>query len=94
MSISTILGDIAQGLGSIVPKFFAAIFDAFINLFCIVTETGSGESLVRTVSGLNALGSVALAFIVLAICYWILPTVVGFLRMRVSSKKKRRATAK
>ena len=89
MSIGQILTDIGTGLASIVPSFFGAIWEGFAVLFLTYTEAEG----VMTVTGFNALGSICIAFVILAICYKILPAITSFLGKRISASRKRRAKA-
>ena len=83
--ISTILTDIASGLGTLVPAFFKALLDGFTGLF------------VETVEGavsLTPVGEVAITFIIIGMVYKIAPTVVGWLRLSMAKRKRRKARAK
>lgn len=84
---TTILTDIVTGLGTFVPAFFKALLDGFVALFVSPASDGGTISL-------TAVGGVALVFIVIGITYKILPTVVGWLRLRVRARKAKRARAK
>lgn len=92
MGIGQILTEIGQGLTSFVPSFFLAIWDAFKSLFLTVTTTGEGASAVETVTGFNMLGGLCLAFVILGICYRIIPIVGSFLNKRIASYKRRKAS--
>lgn len=78
--ITSIFTDIATGLGSLVPAFFGALLEGFETLFI----TGTGESI-----ALTPVGQIAVVFIVIGMTYKIMPTVVGWLRLRASRRKKR-----
>ena len=85
--ISEIFTDIATGLGDLVPAFFGALLEGFTKLF-LVTTTGEGST---TVTKLTPVGEVAIVFIVIGMVYKILPTVVGWLRLGISKRKRRKA---
>lgn len=86
---SDIFTDIATGLGELVPAFFGALLEGFTKLF--LTTTGEGAS---AVTKLTPVGEIAIVFIVIGMVYKIMPTVVGWLRLGVSRRKRRRATRK
>lgn len=89
--LSTIFTDIASGLTSFIPAFFGAILLAFQILFMNPTTVDG----VTTYSGLSPIGEIAIVFITMGIAYKVLPTVVGWLRLRVRAyKRARRAKAK
>ena len=88
MGIADIFGDIAEGLTSFVPAFFAAIYEAFISLFCVVTPGSDGAA--DTVTGFNALGIMAIAFLVIGMVYKILPAVSGFIGRRMAARRSRK----
>lgn len=90
MNIGQILTDIGSGLASIVPSFFGAIWEGFATLFLTYTEAEG----VMTVTGFNALGSLSLAFTILAICYKILPAVTSFLGKKIKAARRSKARAK
>ncbi len=85
--ITEIFSDIATGLGSLVPAFFGALLEGFTKLF--ITTTGEGAS---AVTKLTPVGEIGVVFIVIGMCYKILPTVIGWLRLRVAARKKRKAS--
>ena len=78
--ITSIITDIASGLGALVPAFFKALLDGFTSLFI-----DSSAEVVK----LTPVGDVAILFIVIGMVYRIMPTVVGWLRLRASRRKKR-----
>lgn len=83
--ISSILTDIASGLGTLVPAFFKALLDGFTGLF---VATGEGSV------SLTPVGEVAILFIIIGMVYKITPTVVGWLRLSMAKRKRRKARAK
>lgn len=85
MSISGVIGDIATGLGDLVPAFFKALLDGFTSIFLVTAEGGA--------TTLSPVGQVAIVFICLGICYKVLPTVIGWLRLYASKRKTRRKKA-
>ncbi len=87
--ISTVLGDIASGLGTLVPAFFKALLDGFTGLF--VVTTGEGAS---AVTNLTPVGDIAIVFIIMGMVYKITPTVVGWLRLSMRKRKARKAKAR
>lgn len=89
MGIADIFGEIAEGLTSFVPAFFAAIYEAFISLFCVVTPGSEGAA--DTVTGFNALGIMAIAFLVIGMVYKLLPAVSGFIGRRMAARRSRKA---
>lgn len=83
---SDIFTDIATGLGELVPAFFGALLEGFTKLF--LTTTGEGAS---AVTKLTPVGEIAIVFIVIGMVYKIMPTVVGWLKLGISKKKKSKA---
>lgn len=84
--ISTVLGDIATGLGTLVPAFFKALLDGFTGLF-IATGTEGAVTL-------TPVGEIAITFIIIGMVYKIAPTVVGWLRLSMAKRKRRKARAR
>lgn len=87
--ISTVLSDIATGLGTLVPAFFKALLDGFTGLF--VSTTGEGAS---AVTKLTPVGEIAIVFIIIGMVYKIAPTVVGWLRLSMRKRKARKSKAR
>lgn len=87
--ISTVLGDIASGLGTLVPAFFKALLDGFTGLFVITTGEGASA-----VTKLTPVGEIAIVFIIIGMVYKIAPTVVGWLRLSMRKRKARKAKAR
>ncbi|MBQ0099313.1 MAG: hypothetical protein KBS91_02060 [Firmicutes bacterium] len=85
---TTILGDIATGLGTFMPSLAKALLDGFLGLFFIATE-GTGGAITYTIS---VLGEVTLVFVVTGMCIKFIPMVTGWLRLR--SRKGKKKTAK
>lgn len=83
--ISSILTDVASGLGTLVPAFFKALLDGFTGLFVATTE-GAVK--------LTPVGEVAILFIIIGMVYKIAPTVVGWLRLSMRKRKARKARAR
>lgn len=83
--ISEIFGDIATGLGELVPSFFGALLEGFTKLFLVTSGEGTSA-----VTKLTPVGEIAVVFIVIGMVYKILPTVVGWLRLGVSRRKRRK----
>lgn len=81
MTVTGVITDIATGLGELVPAFSKALLDGFTSIFISTTEAGSV---------LSPVGQIAIVFICLGICYKILPTVIGWLRLYASKRKSRR----
>lgn len=84
--ISTVLGDIASGLGTLVPAFFKALLDGFTGLF---VSSGTDGAV-----ALTPVGEIAITFIIIGMVYKIAPTVVGWLRLSMRKRKERKARAK
>ena len=84
--ISTVLGDIASGLGTLVPAFFKALLDGFTGLFVSSSTDGA--------VALTSVGEIAITFIIIGMVYKIAPTVVGWLRLSMRKRKERKARAK
>lgn len=82
--ISSVIGDIATGLGALVPAFFKALLDGFTSLFIATGET----------TKLTAVGEIAIVFIIIGMVYKIAPTVVGWLRLSMRKRKARKSRAK
>lgn len=85
--IAEFFSELATGLTSFIPAFFGALLQAFQVLFMVATTTEG----VTTYSGLSPVGQIAVAFIVIGIAYKVLPTVVGWLRMRARARRIRKA---
>lgn len=83
---SSIFTDIATGLGELVPAFFGALLEGFTKLF--LSTTGEGSS---AVTKLTPVGEIAIVFIVIGMVYKIMPTVVGWLKLGISKRKKSKA---
>lgn len=83
--ISSIISEVATGLGALVPAFFGALLEGFTSLF-IAT---SGET-----TTLTPVGEVAILFIIIGMVYKIAPTVVGWLRLSMKKRKARKSRAK
>ena len=83
--ISAVLGDIASGLGTLVPAFFKALLDGFTGLFVATTE-GAVK--------LTPVGEIAITFIIIGMVYKIAPTVVGWLRLSMAKRKRKKARSK
>lgn len=82
--LSSVLTDIASGLGTLVPAFFQALLVGFTDLFIKTGESG-------TVT-LTPVADIAIIFLVIGMVYKIAPTVIGWLRLQMAKKgKKRRA---
>ena len=64
-----------------VPALGGGIYDLFTNLFCVTSEAGA-------VTGLNALGEVAVALIGIGIIAGLVATVMGVLRLRKKGSKR------
>lgn len=92
--IADVLGGIASGLGTFVPEFFKALLNGVIELLFVTTTTGSGETAVTAISGLSPVGALGIVFIVIGMTARFLPTILGFVRLRVSGWRKRRTTKK
>lgn len=85
--IAEFFSELATGLTSFIPAFFGALLQAFQVLFMVATTTEG----VTTYNGLSPVGQIAVAFIVISIAYKVLPTVVGWLRMRARARRIRKA---
>ena len=84
--ISAVLGDIASGLGTLVPAFFKALLDGFTGLFVATGTEGA--------VALTPVGEIAITFIIIGMVYKIAPTVVGWLRLSMAKRKRRKARAR
>ena len=82
--ITEVITDISTGLGSLVPAFFKALLDGFTNLFLVTTGEGASA-----VTKLTPVGDIAIVFIVIGMTYKIMPTVIGWLRLRAGKRRKR-----
>lgn len=80
MDIATFIGDIGEGIASWLPTLARALVDTFMNLFF---TTGEGTT------GLNTLGAVSITFFIIGLGFRCLPAVLGWLRARWTSKKRR-----
>lgn len=80
--IGTLFTDIATGLGALVPAFFEALLTGFSTIFI--------DSTAETIK-LTPVGDVALAFIIIGMVYKIAPTVVGWLRLSMAKRKRRKS---
>lgn len=81
--LTSFFSDIASGLTTFVPAFFKAILDAFTNLFLVTGEAGA-------VTGLTPVAEIAIGFLVIGMVYKILPTIIGWFKLRMSKRKARR----
>lgn len=81
MTITGVLSDMGGGLGTFVPSFFSALLQGFTTLFV-------------NNNALTDVGVIAIVFIVIGITYKILPTVLGWLRLKARSYRRKRARAK
>ena len=81
-----LITDLGTGIGSLLPNFMKSFLDGFVKLFFVM---GTGEN--PTITGLSAVGDIALMFIVLGIAYKFIPTIVGWLRLKSQKGGKRRA---
>lgn len=82
-ALTNLLSAIASVFTTYVPALATGIYTMFINTFCEVSEAGA-------VSGLNALGYVAVGFIGLGIVSGLVATVLGVLRIKRKKGKKSR----
>lgn len=83
---SNLIADLGTGIGTLLPNFMKSFLDGFVNLFFV---KGTGEN--AAITGLSVVGEVALMFIVLGIAYKFIPTIIGWLRLKSRSGKKRRS---
>lgn len=83
--LTQIFTDIATGLGSLVPSFFGALLEGFSTLFIASTEGAVS---------LTPVGEIAIAFIVIGMVYKIAPTVIGWLRLRMSKRRAKKSRAR
>lgn len=80
MDIVTFLGDLGEGIAAWLPQLGKTLVDTFMALFF---TTGEGTT------GLNALGAVCISFFIIGLGFRCLPAVLGWLRARWTSKKRR-----
>lgn len=66
-----------------VPALGSGIYDLFVALFCEVATEGGA------VTGLNALGEIAVSFVGIGIIAGLVATVMGILRLRKRSKRRK-----
>lgn len=83
--VTDLFEGIAKAFTEYLPSLATGIYQMFINVFC----TTSTVSEVTTVTGLNALGYTAVAFIGLGIVSGLLATVLGVLRLRKRKGSRR-----
>lgn len=86
MSVATIFTDIVSGLTAFLPALGTGIFNAFAGLFL----TSGAETGAYT---LNPLGSFAIAALVMAVSYKVLPYAYNFIVKRSRARKSRKARA-
>lgn len=86
--IGDILTELGQGIVSFMPNLAEAMYNTFLKLFFVVSAEGS--------SGyeLNVLGEISILFLIISACYKFLPTVVGWFRMRMATRRARKNNAK
>lgn len=80
MGIVSFLTEIGEGIASWLPSLASTLVDTFMALFF----TTSGETI-----SLNTLGGVCVAFFVIGLGFRCLPAVLGWLRARWASRKRR-----
>ncbi|MCX4363425.1 MAG: hypothetical protein OSJ74_08605 [Clostridia bacterium] len=90
MGIAEIFSQIADGLASFAPALGKAIWTLFLNLFLTSTTTEAG---VVTVTGINVLGSFAIATLVMGIVYKVLPMAINWISKKASARRRRKARA-
>lgn len=74
-----------QGLTTFAPAFGTSFANLFITIFCTFTEAEG----IYTVTGLNPLGYMSLASLVVATTYKVVPTVLGAISRKLKSRKRR-----
>lgn len=84
--IANMLTQLGQGIVSFMPNLAEGMFLTFVKLFFIAGEGGAYE--------LNVLGEISIFFLIISACYKFLPTVVGWFRMRMATRRARRNNAK
>lgn len=82
MKLAELLIQIGEGIGSFLPKLMKALLDGFVGIFI----EGTGET-----ATLSAVGVVALLFLVLGVCYKFVPTIIGWLRLSMAKRRRRKA---
>lgn len=81
MSLSSLITDIGDGIGSFLPKLMKAFLDGFVSIFI----EGTGES-----AKLSPVAIVAIMFIVLYACYKFVPMIIGWLKLSARKVRARR----
>lgn len=84
--LSTILGDLASGIGSFLPALGSSFLDAFLALFFITGEAGA-------VTGITPLAEMGLLGMVIGASYKFIPMIVGWFRLKVRRGRGRRKRA-
>lgn len=88
-NLSQMLTEIGTGIGSFLPSVMSALLHGFESIFLVTT--GTGETAVTT---LSPVGTIALLFIIIGACYKFIPTIVGWLRLSVKRKARKKARSK
>ena len=88
MDVGGFLSEITGGLLEFLPNFAKALLECFMALF-FTYETAEGGA--NTVTGLNILGTVAIAFFIIGLAWRTLPTVLGWMKMGMSKAKRSRS---
>lgn len=87
--LTELFSSITAAFTQYLPSMATGIYTMFVHIFCEYTTTEAGAI---SVTGLNALGETAAAFIGIGIVAGLVATVLGVLRLRKrkGSKKRRR----
>lgn len=84
--IADMLTQLGQGIVSFMPNLAEAMYNTFLKLFFVAGESGAYD--------LNVLGEISIFFLIISACYKFLPTVVGWFRMRMATRRARKNNAK
>lgn len=85
--LSNFFTSLGAALTSFVQMLATMIIDLFKSLFCVTSEQGA-------ITGLTPVAEIAIVFIAIAMCYKMLPTVIGWFRLRAKTGRKAKRKAK
>lgn len=78
--LTTILGDLASGIGTFLPSLAGSFLEAFLALFFVTGEAGA-------VTGITPLAEIGLLGMIIGASYKFVPMIVGWFRLRVSRRR-------
>lgn len=85
--LSNFFTSLGSALTSFVEMLVKMIVDLFKGLFCTVGEEGA-------ITGITPIAEIAIVFIAIGMVYKMLPTVIGWFRLRSRTGRKAKRKAK